>query len=124
MSEHGTFCWNELMTGDVEKAKEFYTKLVGWDTQAWPGAMPYTVFKTGDKQVGGMMQITPEMGNVPPHWMAYVAVENVDKIAADAEGLGGKILVPPTDIPGVGRFVCVQDPTGAVLCFMTFAKME
>lgn len=124
MSEHGTFCWNELVTGDAEKAKEFYTKLVGWDTQSWPGEMPYTVFKAGDKQVGGMMQITPEMGDLPPHWMAYVAVEDVDKLAGQVEGLGGKIIVPPTDVPGVGRFVTVEDPTGAALSFMTFAKQE
>ena len=117
---HGSFVWNELMTGDVAKAKEFYTKLLGWETADMPmGDFNYTVFKTGDMDAGGMMAITPEMGDVPPHWMSYIKVENVDTTAAKIDELGGKIVVPPTDILNIGRFCTLIDPTGAAVSIFT-----
>ena len=117
---HGSFVWNELMTGDVAKAKKFYTKLLGWETTDMPmGDFTYTVFKTGDMDAGGMMAITPEMGDVPPHWMSYIKVENVDTTAAKIDELGGKIVVPPTDIPNIGKFCTLIDPTGAAVSIFT-----
>ena len=110
---HGTFCWNELMTKDTAAAKEFYTKLLDWESREMP--MPdgaYTIFKAGDKDAGGMMAITPEMGEIPSHWMSYIAVDDVEARSKLAGELGGNVLVPPTDIPGVGRFSIIQDPTG------------
>ena len=53
--------------------------------------------------------------NVPPHWLAYIAVSDVDGVTEKAETLGGKVMVPAMEIPKVGRFSVVQDPTGAVL---------
>ena len=111
-----TFCWNELMTSDVNGCGKFYGQLFGWTPQAVPmGPMTYNLFKKDGKDVGGMMQITANMGNVPPHWLAYVAVDDCDASAKRAEQLGGKICVPPTDIPNVGRFALVTDPVGATL---------
>lgn len=122
--KHGEFCWNELITTDTDKAKDFYTKLLGWEPMAFPGDMPYTVFSKGEKRLAGMMAKTPEMGDVPPHWMAYIAVDDVDATAKQIEDLGGKICVPPMDIPNVGRMVAATDPTGAAICFITFLPME
>ena len=111
----GTFCWNELVTNDRDKAGNFYTKLFGWDTKVHEmGPNPYTEFKSGDRTVGGMLQMTKEMENVPPHWMAYLAVEDCDKSVEKAKSLGAEIKVPPTTIPHVGRFAVLQDPQGAV----------
>lgn len=118
--KHGTFCWNELMTTDTAKAGEFYSKLLGWEQTPFPGDMPYTMFKIGEQSAGGMGSITPEMGNVPPHWMSYITVDDVDASAKKAEELGGKVVVPPTDIPNVGRFTLVTDPTGANIGLITF----
>ncbi len=122
---YGTFCWNELMTGDVTKAKEFYTKLLGWEAAEMPmGDFTYTVFKTGDTDAGGMMAITPEMGDVPPHWMSYIKVEDVDATAAKVKELGGKIIVPPTEIPNVGHFCTLFDPTGPAISIFKPAERE
>jgi predicted enzyme related to lactoylglutathione lyase len=54
-------------------------------------------------------------------WGVYVTVDDVDATAAKAEELGGKILVPPTDIPNVGRFCVLQDPQGSVISAITYA---
>ena len=55
----------------------------------------------------------------PPHWLGYVAVPSVDETLAQAEGLGGKKLMGPMDIPTVGRTAVIQDPQGAVLAIYT-----
>ena len=76
-----------------------------------PGGMPYTIFKKNGMFVGGMM--TLPMPGVPPHWLAYVTVENTDASAARVTALGGKVVAPPFDVPNVGRIAVVQDPQGA-----------
>ena len=120
--QHGTFCWNELITTDTGKASNFYTSLLGWEKTAGPGGMDYTMWKAGEAMAGGMMGRTPEMGDVPSHWMSYITVDDVDALASKIEGLGGKIICPPMDIPEVGRFLILQDPTGATVGLITFPK--
>jgi predicted enzyme related to lactoylglutathione lyase len=116
MPAHGTFCWNELATKDAEAAKKFYTELLGWQLKTSDAAgMAYTEIVVGDRHLGGIYQMTAEQGDMPSHWMAYVAVDDVDAAAGRVEGLGGKICVAPMDIPNVGRFCVINDPTGAAL---------
>lgn len=117
VNEHGAFCWNELMTRDVDRAGKFYTELFGWGTQVaeMGPSGKYTSFMNGDRPAGGMMQITEEMGEVPPNWLVYFAVDDCDGTVSKAMGGEGKTLVPPTDLPEVGRFAVIEDPTGGVL---------
>ena len=115
--QRGRFVWYELMAGDTEAAKAFYTKVVGWGTQDGPvPGMAYTMFTTGQMPVGGMMaqpEDARKMG-APPSWIGYVAVDDVDATAERIKRLGGAVHVPPTDIPNVGRFSVVADPQSAV----------
>jgi predicted enzyme related to lactoylglutathione lyase len=119
---HGTFCWNELMTRDPEKAEKFYTELLGWKaTDSDMPGMKYTLLKADEKDAGGMMKMPDEIPDeVPSHWMAYVTVDDVDALAEKTEKLGGKLLFGPHDVPSVGRFATIQDPTGAVISLITF----
>ena len=110
-----SFCWNELATRDTKKAGDFYTGLFGWGKNVQQmGPMTYTSFINGERPAGGMYEPTPEMGNVPPHWLVYFAVDNTDATVEKAEKLGGKTIAPPMDIPDTGRFAILQDPQGAV----------
>jgi uncharacterized protein YndB with AHSA1/START domain/predicted enzyme related to lactoylglutathione lyase len=118
--EPGTFCWNELLAVSPGNAAKFYTQLFGWKTEAMPGGMPYTLFKQDGEMVGGLMGRPHEQ--VPPHWLAYVKVENVDASAKKASDLGAKTIMPPTDIPTVGRIAVIQDPEGAPLGLFQPAK--
>jgi predicted enzyme related to lactoylglutathione lyase len=115
----GTFCWAELLTRDLAQAKRFYSDLIGWQMKEDShGPMAYTVLSPPGAQqpVGGMMQMAgPQFEGVPPHWMPYILVQNVDDRARRCEQLGGKIKVPPMDIPNIGRFCVIEDPTGAVV---------
>jgi len=113
----GSFCWTELMTRDVAAAKKFYSELVGWKLadQAM-GGFTYTTITTPGTEcsTGGMMQMDgPQFEGVPPHWMPYIAVASVDDKAKQCAALGGKVVMPPMDIPNVGRFCVIEDPTGA-----------
>ncbi|HVF56978.1 MAG TPA: VOC family protein [Pyrinomonadaceae bacterium] len=120
MPAHGSFCWSELASTNVEAAKKFYSQLLGWELKEGEVApMIYTEIMAGGKPVGGMYQMTPEDGDRPSHWMAYVAVDDVEASAKRVEELGGKICVPPSDIPNVGRFCVITDPSGASLSLVT-----
>lgn len=116
----GRFVWRELFTRDTAAAKRFYGELFGWSFEDRPMGpdWSYTLWKIGDRQIGGMMDIgnlPAEDAHIPPHWALYVSVDDVDAAAARAVAEGGKVLGQCMDIPGVGRFAVVQDPTGAVL---------
>ena len=121
--QHGAFSWCELMTTDVDAAKVFYTRLFGWDTEdtTMPG-MTYTVVKAGSQGIGGIMPIPKDAQGMPPMWGAYVTVDDVDSTAKTATQLGAMLLVPPRDIPNVGRFCVIQDPQGAVISAITYMK--
>jgi uncharacterized protein len=110
-NEHGASTWAELLTNDVDAAGKFWVAVMGWKTEAFGGA--YTIFKAGDKSSCGMMAIGADMKGVPPHWVAYFQVNDADAIAKKATELGGKVYVPPQDIPSIGRFSVIADGQGA-----------
>jgi predicted enzyme related to lactoylglutathione lyase len=113
--EPGALCWVELATRDTETATQFYRSVLGVrpDPQEMDG-MVYTVFNAGDEGVAGMMAMTDQYpAEVPSNWMPYFASADVDATAAKIQELGGSLVVPPTDIPGIGRFSVAVDPAGA-----------
>ncbi|HVF50443.1 MAG TPA: VOC family protein [Pyrinomonadaceae bacterium] len=123
---HGQFCWSELATTNADAAKNFYSELFGWKFKQGdvPGMSYSEIMAGGEKPVGGLYQMGAECGwgdNVAPHWMSYVAVDDVDASAQRVVELGGKICVPPTDIPNVGRFSVITDPTGANISIVTLS---
>lgn len=122
---HGTFSWNELITTDLEAAKIFYGTLFGWtfaETETIYGN-PYLIALQDNDMVGGMML---RDGNVdqddPLCWDPYVTVDDVDASAKQVVQLGGRVLLPPTDIPNVGRFCVIQDKQRVSLNLITYTK--
>ncbi len=115
MPATGTFCWNELMTSSVDGARDFYAKLFGWtyDEMVMGPMGKYTLFMQGDQPAGGCMALPQE--GVPRHWMSYVSVDDVDASTKKAQELGAQVFVQPTDIPNIGRFSVIADPSGATL---------
>lgn len=120
MPDPGTFCWNELVTPDRNASAAFFSELLGWrrEDQEIPSGL-YTIFWHGETMAAGMMDMTQMPEGVPPHWMSYIAVADVDAVAARVAALGGQVHVPPTDIPNVGRFCVIADPGGAVVSLIT-----
>jgi len=117
----GTFCWMELTTSDGEAAKKFYTELFGWtfeDRPIGPG-MVYTMLKLDGKDTGALYEDKQKLAQgIPPHWLAYFAVEDCDAKVHKATELGASVMKPAEDIPGVGRFAILNDPQGAVFAII------
>lgn len=110
------FCWYELMTGDAQAAAAYYRNLFGWTTQdSGLNDRSYTIVSAGGVGVAGIMPFPPHLkgSGMPPNWMGYIAVDDVDAYAARVQGAGGSIHKAAEDIPGVGRFAVVADPYGA-----------
>ena len=121
MKQHGVFSWNELMTNDIDGAKSFYSALFGWTLEdVKPGEMDYTLAKIDGQDVAGLMRKPDEMAQMPSSWGAYVTVDDVEASAKHAVELGAKVVVDPTDIPGIGRFCVIIDPQGAALSMITY----
>lgn len=117
LGEPGALCWTELATRDLKAAEQFYTSLFGWTLKHGTGGadstMEYTEISNNGAQQGGIMPITPQMGNMPPAWTPYFMVNDVDATASKAKELGGRVYMGPSDLPKVGRFAVVGDPQGA-----------
>ena len=125
MSEHGSIHWSELVSADVEASKAFFTNIAGWSINEMP--MPegvYNVCMLGETPVAGIMgteQIEADHP-VPAHWMTYIAVEDVDASVTRVAGLGGEVIRPAFDVPGVGRIAIVKDPGQGIVGIMTPAE--
>ena len=121
-SPRGRFAWYDLMTPDVDAAKSFYGKLIGWTITPFEGAPePYDMWTASDGPIGGVMTLPEEAkaAGAPPHWLSYVVVPDVDAALEQAEQLGGATLHPSMEIPNVGTFGVLQDPQGAVIAVYT-----
>jgi predicted enzyme related to lactoylglutathione lyase len=112
-SSHGRFTWYELTTTDVDAAKAFYGKVVGWGTReaSMPGSRN-TLFTTSDVPTGGLIDLpqNAKAQGARPQWVGYVSVDDVDAAARRVKELDGTVYVPPTDIADVSRFSVVADP--------------
>lgn len=113
----GKFVWFELVTKDAKKAQAFYGEVLGWKVKPFPmGNYTYEMILTGealDTMIGGYA--APTNDTAPSHWIAYVSVDDVDAVAKAAIASGGRVIVAPMDIPGVGRRAGILDPQGAEL---------
>ena len=106
----------ELNTPDPEMAKAFYSKLFQWQLEEMPNSAvsdgTYTMIKVGTGIGGGIMKQVP---GGPAGWLAYVAVDDIHAATQKAKSLGGKIMKDVTEVPGMGWFSFIQDPTGSIL---------
>ncbi|MEM9189112.1 MAG: VOC family protein [Myxococcota bacterium] len=114
MHKTGEFVWFECVTPDTEKAKAFYTEVIGWKVEDMPmGDATYDLIKVGDAGVGGFMK--PQADGVLAHWLTYLSVADVDAAAKRVVASGGKTVSDAVDIPDVGRMQVVSDPHGGTL---------
>ena len=111
----GEFVWNELATSNVQQAKDFYGNTFGWEfTDKKMDDMTYTFIKKGGKDFGGIWAIPTEMQNqIPPHWLAYILVDNLDQSVENAVKNGATIVKPKQKAGDMGVFVILKDPAGA-----------
>jgi hypothetical protein len=122
----GRIVWHDLVTSDPDAAISFYNGITGWGSMPFEGPGgdgDYRMWTVGEQPIGGVMTIPKEVAaaGAPPHWMAYVATDDIDGAVAKVGQLGGQVMVPPTDIPTVGRFAVSADPQGAIFAIFEAA---
>jgi uncharacterized protein len=125
-----TFAWDELVSTDPDAAAKFYASVFGWSPRSvdmGPGGTYTLLDRPGMKNpkgdplsAGGIMKTPP--GVPQSFWLAYVLVDDTDAISTRAERLGAKVMVPPTDIPNVGRFACWMDPQQASIAVLAMPR--
>jgi predicted enzyme related to lactoylglutathione lyase len=112
---HGSFVWYELLTTDVAAASDFYGDVIGWTARdAGVPGVDYHLFAAADGQdVAGHMALPAGPPRaMRPAWLGYIGVDDVDATVAAIEADGGRVHMPPTDLPGVGRMAMIADPQG------------
>lgn len=119
---HGSWIWYELLTTDPDAAIDFYGQIVSWTAEKSPATTnAYFIMSAGSDAVAGIMKNPTPTASA---WIGYVAVDDVDAAVAKIEQLGGKVHMPPTDIPTVGRMSMVEDPQGAHFYVMRSIRSE
>ena len=110
------FCHVELASTDIAKAKTFYSSLFDWKTtdNDMGGGMIYTTFRPTDDSPGGGMMQHPVPG-APSAWLPYVLVDEIHAATKKATSLGAKVMRDVTEVPHLGWFSIITDPTGAHL---------
>lgn len=113
VNDAGCFCWNELATRDFASARAFYGELFGWTyKENKDSPARYEIIECAGCENGGIMEMTPEWGEVPPHWTAYFTVAKLDDTVTRLKTAGGRLHCEPFDIP-VGRLAVAADAQGA-----------
>ena len=115
MAAIGQFCWNELATPDVNTAKQFYSKVFGWQFKDLHSEdMTYTIVSCDGQEMAGIWQIPKEaQEQIPPHWMAYILVGDAAESLRKAKEHGAQEIKGVTPAGDMGRFAIITDPTGA-----------
>lgn len=112
LNEPGSLGWVELMSRTPERAVDFYTTVFGWSVNA---SEHYTQWGIDGADFGGMVRMDDKFPpEVPPHWLPYFAVADVDASAATATQAGGTVLMEPTTVNGTLRIAVLRDPQGAM----------
>ena len=120
----GSFLWYELMTKNPGSAKAFYDKVVGWnidESRSSPEMDYRMIHRVDGTMTGGVFTLTDDMlsQGARPCWLGYIGVDDCDAACAAVESKGGKVHLPPRDVPMAGRIAMVSDCCGAPYYLMT-----
>ncbi len=134
-ADNGSVWWNELVSANPDKARDFYASVIGWTPKVVaaednsrppaPGEADYTLFTSKGEEVAGLSKFDGKQPNDPkPGWLTYIQVGDVDSAVEQALKKGGKVLKAPNDADGVGRIAVIQDPDGNPVGLYTPASKE
>ncbi len=117
----GTICWRDLTVPDAVAIRDFYQRVVGWEsrTEDMGGYSDFHMLApTTGESVAGICHARGSNADVPPQWLVYITVADVDQSAAKCGEFGGQVVVAPRAMGG-GRFCVIRDPAGAVCALYT-----
>ena len=116
---NGKPSWLDLGTTDLGGAEKFYGGMFGWSASREPAGegMVYSMQTIGGKSVAGIYNQRPEQkaAGMPPMWLTYITVDDIDATAAKVAPAGGSVMQEPMDVMDVGRMALIVDPSGGVV---------
>lgn len=122
MTTPGNAGWIAHSGPDLAKAKAFYADVLGWNIVEMPmqDGSSHSAIMLDDGPIGGFSPM-PEDGGA---WTVFITVEDVDSATKTAQAKGAQVIMPPTDMPGVGRMAQLTDPQGARFAMITYESMQ
>jgi predicted enzyme related to lactoylglutathione lyase len=124
VNEHGAVTWNELHTREGADADRFYGSVFGHEQEPMgDGSFDYTLYKVGDRPIGGRNQLGDDAGTAPAGWLTYFAVDDPDAAVTAATAGGGTVLIPARDSE-YGRMAVLVDPWGAPFAVIAASPEE
>lgn len=121
----GEILWTDLTVDDAESLVKFYKQVVGWETGtvSMGEYNDYTLHRASDgKAMAGICHRKGINSKIPPVWMVYITVEDVDAASRKVKQLGGEVLMPPTAMGDNAKFCIIKDPAGAICAL--YSKKE
>lgn len=121
-AEVGAITWTDLTVSNAEEVKNFYKEIVGWTFEPLSmGDYDDYVMKSpaNDMPTAGICHARGTNKDIPPQWLLYITVEDIDKSSSHCVELGGKILIRPKNMGSYGRFCVIEDPSGAVVALFS-----
>jgi len=116
-NEIGKITWIDLTVENALEIQDFYSQVVGWKSSPvdMGGYSDFSMnLPANDETVAGICYSRGANADLPPQWLIYITVSNVDESAAQCLRLGGKIISEPKEMGSYGRFCVIEDPAGAV----------
>lgn len=115
--EIGTITWIDLTIPNAEEIRDFYGRVVGWKPEPLSmGEYDDFVMNAPETKtaVAGVCYSRGGNAGLPPQWLIYITVENIDESIQSCTKLGGKVISEPKNYASMGRYCVIQDPAGAV----------
>lgn len=116
-NNNGNIVWFDLTVNNAEEVKNFYENVVGWESSAvdMKGYEDYSMNRTSDgTPAAGVCHAKGVNADLPPQWLIYITVNDIEESARRTEELGGKLITPIKNMGNQGKYCVIQDPAGAV----------
>jgi uncharacterized protein len=117
----GTIIWHDLTVPDASALRDFYAEVTGWRPEAVQihDHDDYNMIRGDDEQpTAGICHAIGELADLPPQWLMYVVVADIEQSATRCKALGGRLITQPGDDGLGGKFCVIQDPAGAVMAII------
>lgn len=112
----GKVMWTDLTVENAEAVSDFYKEVVGWEKEALDmGGYADYVMKAAEEGVSGVCHARGVNAYIPPQWLIYVMVEDLDASLEKCKNLGGKIIGDKRKMGDQGHYCLIQDPAGAYM---------
>jgi predicted enzyme related to lactoylglutathione lyase len=111
----GSIAWQDLTVENADTVRDFYREVIGWKVQEvdMGGYADYSMVDSGGDGVAGVCHARGGNSGIPPQWLIYIVVEDLDHSLSRCRELGGSVISEPRDV-GADRMAIVRDPAGAV----------